>query len=680
MFSKCCVRFPRCGRFKDLSAPFQLCWSCASDPSQSDPNMRIHSASEGLSDRINNHPNPRGIAAGGWLRGTFQRFRRQPNPDVKTPSSEDKQPSSFDGKRPVVIPTFERLLEERHLHEASLLLIDRENHLFGEITEEEALKHHAEEVDKLAEDRKALETVLWETVQRSLSLSSDETDDAAVLASAVKAIYREEEQDQLWKHVECRSPSNWKKRHDSILRELVESRMDNPLLVSLVKEKQSSIQSDIHCMGRQLKEDLLIVVQVVKSCYPPEADICNFYAAAYHRALSARLKKIAEFVLEDTDCTSLLRWVNHYYPGILQKPELASEIDDAALGKLLPNELLEPLEEQYLTREMSELSLCMSQVLENDIKKWSQGEEPMREDGCYTSHLAYDIIQFINGIVTRAETTTGSLHKAQTTTCQLTDLLQRFKSFQEDIIKQNRSNSKAHIKANLGCIEQFRDVLQRKKHLFTADVQQNCLSVLTDMKQSAHVYLLSPVHKVLKPQYQKLGTSDWLKKNAFDKLQSSIEKELQDLQGLVQPCQEELIGQLHQEVTVQYVKRLLRGDVKLKDREQQHWACATVMDNAESLQMLFSKMGSKEIWLKEILTTIAEVLKLQDIPAIQMQVVSMVSAHPDLSERHISALLKLKTNLSKAERRTVKATLVDALKAIDSDVHSRPFFSKVEVR
>lgn len=36
---------------------------------------------------------------------------------------------------------------------------------------------------------------------------------------------------------------------------------------------------------------------------------------------------------------------------ILQKPELASEIDIEALGKLLTKELLETLEEQYLSTQ-----------------------------------------------------------------------------------------------------------------------------------------------------------------------------------------------------------------------------------------------------------------------------------------------------------------------------------------
>lgn len=36
---------------------------------------------------------------------------------------------------------------------------------------------------------------------------------------------------------------------------------------------------------------------------------------------------------------------------ILQKPELASEIDVEALGKLLPEQLLKPLEDQYLNKQ-----------------------------------------------------------------------------------------------------------------------------------------------------------------------------------------------------------------------------------------------------------------------------------------------------------------------------------------
>lgn len=40
-----------------------------------------------------------------------------------------------------------------------------------------------------------------------------------------------------------------------------------------------------------------------------------------------------------------------------------------------------------------ELATCINRVLEVEKTKWSRGEEPSKEDGCYISNEAYDIIQ-----------------------------------------------------------------------------------------------------------------------------------------------------------------------------------------------------------------------------------------------------------------------------------------------
>ncbi|XP_031729063.1 tumor necrosis factor alpha-induced protein 2 isoform X1 [Anarrhichthys ocellatus] len=613
-----------------------------------------------------------------------QRFKlwRTPRapPGVNNTSTTDGHPSPTEEERPpTVILTFEQNLEAKRLCEAGQQLLEREERLFGEIKESEALKHHEEEVSKLAAERRALEGLVLQTLILSLGL---EEVGSEALTSAVKAVQQEEDQDQQWTRRDWTAPAwrpcGWKMLHDSTLRSLVEERMDNPSTPPADQTGQSSIQVDIRTMGGQLKEDLLHVVNVVKSCYPPESGICDFYAGLYHRTFSARLRKITDFGLGDKDCTCLLLWVNKHYPQILQKPELVGEIDVEALGKLLPEELLKPLEDQYLSKQQEDLTTYIHRVLEKAKQKWNEGEEPTREDGCFVSPVSYDIIQFINGMVTSAEKVVGDLQKAQEITCQLKDLMQRFKIFQNDVIKQNKLNSRPAVKANLGCIEQFRDVLNKKRHLFIEDVRKNCLHVLTDMKQSAHAYLLKPVHEVLKPEYRKLGTSDWLNNNLFEKLLAGIEKELQDLQGSMESCHQELVVQLHKEVTAEYVKRLLKG-VKLRTREQQLKAYVTVRDNAENLYHLFLKMGSEEVWLKDILTKIAEVLKLQDVPAIQMQVASLGSKYPDLSEKHVSALLKLKTNLSKANRNTIKDILSDT-RGQRSEAAERSFFSDVQVK
>uniref|UniRef100_A0A3P8PJ96 Exocyst complex component Sec6 n=1 Tax=Astatotilapia calliptera TaxID=8154 RepID=A0A3P8PJ96_ASTCA len=573
-------------------------------------------------------------------------FRRKKDEDKAT-SIEEKDPNNtvkreFSFRRKghedrrssmEVKPTFEEYLEMQAFCEATQQLIDREKHLFWETVEAEANK---EAVEKVAADHKALEEHVWQILQKSLSLSTEE--EVSALTSAVKAINLEEEQDQLWRQNSQTPPtwrpSEWKKRHDEVLQKLVNGRMDNPSSPIGDQVNQSSIEADIHSMGRQLKEDLQWVVEVVKNCYPPEMDICNFYARQYHQNFSARLKKIVGSV-DDKDCSFLLRWVKEFYPGILEKPELASNINTEALGKLLPDELLKPLEEQYLSKQ-----------------------------------------QLINGIVTSAHITVRDPHKAQEITSNLTDFMQRYQTFHEDVIKQNKPHSKAFIKANLSCVEQFRDFLV-EHDLFPEDVRENCLQVLTEMKQSAHTYLLTPVHKILKPHYQKLGTSDWLKKNTFEKLLNSTEDQLQELQGSSQSSYQELIGQLQQEVTVEYVQRLLKGKVKLKNTKKQEEAYETVKENAERLHELFARMGSEQDWLKEILTKIAEVLRLQDIPAIQMQIVSLGSAYPDLSEEHVSALLKLKTNLSQADMNTITSTVLDTLKESYTGGETRRFFSNV---
>ncbi|XP_053192211.1 tumor necrosis factor alpha-induced protein 2-like [Scomber japonicus] len=589
-----------------------------------------------------------------------------------------------------VLPTFKQCLEDHRLCEASQLLIKREDKLFGEITDAEAVKHQEEEVERLASDRRDLEDLIKKILNQSLKTEVN----AEALKSAVKAICQEEEQDQRWKQRDGTSPvwrpSEWKKLHDSTLYSLVKERMDNPHNPPADFGEQSSLQVDVCGMGKQLKQDLQWVVDVVKSCYPPEMHICNSYARWYHQFFSARLRQITEFGLENKDCTFLLRWVNEFYPEILQK--LGNDIDHEALGKLLPENLLEPLEKQFLHKQQSELTTCIDRMLKETQEKWDKGEVPKKEDDCFVNTMSFDAIQLINGNVTAAGRIVGDQRKAQNLTRPLINLLERFKTFQDDIMepsklkgKSNRKpdskpDSKPFIKANLGCVKQFREFLDKKSDLFPEDVRESCLSILNDMKKSAHMYLLSPMHEALKPEYGKLGTSDWLNKpTPFDNLLSSIEQKIGELQGSIESCHQELIGQLHQEVTIEYVRRLLKGEVKLKNKEQEEKAYKTVTDNAEFLHKFFSEQGSKEDWLKDVLNKIAEVLKLQDLPNIQMEVSLLAADCPDLSEKHVSALLKLRTNLTKANRKAVKETLSDTLREINTPSAKQPFFSEIKL-
>ncbi|XP_061699710.1 tumor necrosis factor alpha-induced protein 2-like [Syngnathoides biaculeatus] len=584
-------------------------------------------------------------------------------------------PAPLGPPRPPAPLTFEQHLAALHLSEAGRLLLAREERLFagGGLRPPEVV-----DADALEADRRALE----DEVLRTLRTSLDADADAQVLRSAVSFVELEEEQDQIWERRRGGTLPSWRLRcwrqaHDATLQSLVEERMEAPPTPAALRPGHSSIQADVHSMGRRLRRDLLLVLERVETCYPAHLRICRQYAAWYHRCVGAKLAKLADFGLDDQDCTFLLRWVNDFYPRLLQELEAAGELDTRALDCLLPKDLLAPLEEQYLSKQQGELSTYLGRILDEARETWTEGGLPPSEDGCFASPLAYDIIQMVNGMVSAAEKVLGDLPKARTLTCQLQDLLRRFATFQADVIKRNKANSAAFVKANLGCVAQFRDFLASRSRLFPEDVRRNCLRTLTDMKGSAHEYLLGPVHKNLKPHYRKLFSQEWLKTSTLDKLQRGLEDEMLQLEGPSKSCRQELTARLHRDVAVEYVYRLLKAELKLKDKLQQRQAADNVERDAGALRDFFGGHGSEEAWLHQVLIMIAEVLKLQDLPAIQFQVASLGTAFPDLSEKHVLSLLKLKSNLTKEDKNNVKAVLLEIPK---DSAQSQAFFSFVAVK
>ncbi|CAL8283110.1 unnamed protein product [Lota lota] len=600
-------------------------------------------------------------------------------PRLKRPSKQRARSLNVDSHGEE--PSFEKHLESRRLSQAAEQLIAREERLFGEITESGEVDEGAFKRARLAADRTAFTSHLRQALSRSFN---SEAEDLEVLMSAVDAIRKDEEQDRRWQGTGL-SPPDWRpggfrKLHDAALRELVEERM-NGASTPGDNAGLSSVQREICDVGRQLKEDLVWVVRVVKDCYPVEMDICNLYGRLYHHAFSSRLTKIAEFGLEEEDCRVLLRWVNSYYPDLLRDEVLRVHVDSDRLDHLLPQDLYSPLESQFLSTTQEKVQTCLKLFLKSEEALWSRGAPPTPTDGCFLSPLAIDVLQCLNGAVSETECILGDQRKAQVVVCVLSEFLVSWKSFLSNVMCSSAGKRRHFLLAHLPCLKHFRDYIVKKADLFPDDVKEGCLHTLSSVKESAHTWLLSPVHKALKPHYCTVGTSSWLKKPLFEGLLHSLELHINDLQGLCKPCREELVGRLQVEVTVEYVKRLLKGNLRLKELQHQVQAAQAVSEDAKRLAKMFSGAGSREFWLDGIMSQIAEVLRLQDLPTIQIVVASMGMTYPDLSSKHVSSLLKLKSSLSRSDREMVQEALDVCRKDIlTSDPTLPSFFSRVHLK
>ncbi|KAG9336589.1 hypothetical protein JZ751_002936 [Albula glossodonta] len=426
-------------------------------------------------------------------------------PKMKLPSirRSSKSPTdTFDPiinilPKPEVILTFEENIQQQHFSSAGQQLIHLEESVFrNDMGKEEKVKK-----EKLKRDYEALLRQIWLAVEASLTFSSEEL---KVVKSAVSCIQQEEEQDQRWKEEPGAVAPDWRpmqcrRKHDALLQQMVKKRMEETEDLSRADKLSSSLKRDICKMGIRMRDDLLKVVQELNKCYPEEFDICNTYARLYHEAFTEHLMKITEYELDLEDCTYLLSWVNDHYPNdILKHKTLKEIINCQSLGPLLPVEVTEPLEEQYLSDKKAYLETCISNALREEEKTWQSGALPQLSDKHYTSYIAIDVIQCVDKTLSNARVVLGGPYKARSIMCQLKCFLISYKKSLEEFIKGKCGNTKEVVKANLASLEQFKDYIGSCSDFFTDEMRTCCLSIVSNMKECCYLYLSNIIHTDLK--------------------------------------------------------------------------------------------------------------------------------------------------------------------------------------
>lgn len=575
---------------------------------------------------------------------------------------------------------FNENLEQNRLAEAQQQLVAAEERLFGNSNQAERAE---KEEDKLQSEYELFVLRLRMIIYESLNENNQEK-----LKSALTSILQEEAQDRRWETLAAEERPPWRptkcrKIHDSLLQTFVEERMKNTDEQENGADKLStSLKREVCRMGMQVQKDLLRVVRSLSECYPPDFDICRTYALLYHQAFSTRLQELAGANIDFEDCHYILSWVVKFYPSdVLKHKELEEHINHSSLGPLLPKGNLKKLQEQYFSYKETEVGMWLSNAFEKEMKRWDDGIEPELLDGYYFSDLAVALIPLIHSSVTDINTIMGSEGKCGYILCQLDSCLKSYMKHLEDLTKTKQENISKTLSASLVNIHLFRDYVQKAENVFPEETKTACLSTIVNIKTICHKYFLSQIHTDLKPLYRKLWTEAWLAEHhdVIKVLVKLLENHIDNLKVLKPVCREELLGELHVEVMVEYVRRMMKRKLKLRKKKQQEKTADIMCEDNKIICSVFAKAGSKEEWLPEILPKLSEILRLQDPGSLQIEIVTLARVFPDLSEQHILAILNLKTNLSSSDLRRIKQCLRDNRSILDAE-SSSSFFSKVIVK
>ncbi|XP_075700391.1 tumor necrosis factor alpha-induced protein 2-like [Rhinoderma darwinii] len=572
----------------------------------------------------------------------FKGHNQEPDETKKEPTVED----------------IEEQIKKNQLLDASKNLIDLEH----KVLKDPLLEDKTEELESLY---KKLKSAVIQVIKDSITETKGD-----LLSQAVNAIVEQEKEDA--KYVSDNDstkrlrPKQWKKSWESSIKLSVTERIGDLSEVSSNDSPSSSVSQSFLTLGKTLKQDLTHVVTHLMEHYPQDFDVCNTYAQHYHQFLVLQMNSVTEFELGGEDTYYLLcwrwistTWVHNYYPNmILKDPILIGHIDESKLNNLLSPDIISKFEDHYSAYEIDSVKTYMNRSLEMEVERWKNEKEPEILGNCHHSELHIDIVQIYNSGIKRAEEIKEGM--AQKVSCllphEMKEFFKGYKTSLEEFLEKNKTHSfyREIAITNLNCCYHFREFIEKKDTKFDPVMQQQMLSIILQCEDLTYAALFQELFLDLKTQFRKMSQGSSL--CSYQTMQDIVkitERSVSDFKTLCPPCYKEMIMRIHKHLVKEYLTRLLKRKVSYKNALQLQKLAEQINENANLIHVFCDDHKSEEEWLKPVIPKVAEIIRLQDLCAIQLEVATLVEEYPDIRNKQIEAILYMKGNLSRHDIKSI---------------------------
>ncbi|KAM8921356.1 tumor necrosis factor alpha-induced protein 2-like [Pelodytes ibericus] len=598
-----------------------------------------------------------------------------------SPKAPNVSPASTDGKEEeheeITADHIQEHILQKRFGKASQDLIVLEHEIYNQ-TDDKINDESTQELESLYVK---LEDAVFEVIKDSIR-----EDNQDLLKEAVQAIVEQETED-----IRCSSESNstqvnilrplkWKQKWLDYVKLSVSEQVKNLPGIS-PRDSNSSFSQNFISLGKTIKTDLIHVVKHLKVHYPPQFDVCNIYAQYYHSLLKTQVESITEFELTGKDTHLVLCWVHNIYPNnILRDSALEKHIDESKLESLLPFHKIRELESSYKPYEVDSVKEWMTTSLNFEIQRWKEGIEPSKLGGRYHSELPIDIIHIYKGGLQRAADITPKMSRsiAPLLGDVLVDFLKSYKNSFEEYKEKNRSDEhfKTIIIANINCCRSFRGFVDRSDTELTLISEEKVNSILNDFEELGFDTLLQDLFQELKVHFKKISQGNGLcSHQTMLEIIKIAERHISPLKTLTPSCYKVAIDIVHLHLVKEYTTRLLKKKVSHKNLRQLQALASQIHENATLINDFFSFHESQAAWLNSVIPKLAEIIRLQDLSAIQLEVATLAEDFPDIGKKHIEAILYIKANLSRSDVKSILSVINFNERRESSNA---PFFSLIK--
>ncbi|XP_034648604.1 exocyst complex component 3-like protein 2 [Trachemys scripta elegans] len=475
-------------------------------------------------------------------------------------------------------------------------------------------------------------------------------------------------------------------------------------------------------LTRCLVEDLSAVRTHLLPAYPPEYQALDVYARSYHEGLAQLLGSIAQRNLSIAELYFLLDWHSNTYPReVLGRLDIAPLLSAHELEPLLPPETRRRLEEACVAAVKTKIVADMSRELREEEQRWAQ--EPGRDHS--QLELSSRVISVLKAHVDKAPRITPEFGE-QIVLCCLTGLAEFLQSFQSKVEQFHEGPGKSgpptdsyvgRTIALVNCCPPFREYVEQlaqSGHSESEAPQRQASAALDKVTRLCNHVLAQQLFEELRVRGGRPGHSwdtAWVclrgEASGISNCQSQPQCSAQQhswglpppwwpswgeqsppaestpplqVARLNLPCGPQvLVNKVHRWVLLQYVRPLLQVRLVCSSNKMRGKVAARLEDEGRQLQELFGQLNSTSSWLNEVVPHLAEILRLEDTPSIQMEVGMLVRDFPDVRKKHVAALLDVRGLRGQTQRQEILAVVKDLelSKGEVPECRERTFFSEI---
>ncbi|ESO86075.1 hypothetical protein LOTGIDRAFT_235649 [Lottia gigantea] len=560
-------------------------------------------------------------------------------------------------------------------------------------TDNNTLKNYFTDVNKLSND---LGKQLWIILQRVLlSVRREPT----LIVTALRIIEREERLDQAWIKKEASTgfsppgrPKKWRLQGFKVLEQAIAARIEG----SQLEDRQTNnmwLVRHLELTRQLMIDDLKVVKTMLPPLFPPEYDIVNRYLRMYHTALSAHLIDLINQELEGNEIVSLLQWVNAYdSPELLRHPELNIDIKEMELPPLLEAKYIKLLEKQYLENMKKNVGEWTNNSLKTDLKDWYKDGPPETDsEGHYNTSLPFILFQMMEQNLQVAQIINQDLVKKVLEL--FVDELNTFANDYQNVITIYRDKHQAtrgepkyfvhYMIANTNNCCVFGDYMKelRKRYLKNeydeeeaeegSDIRKDRFQQLTEtfltLSRTGATLILEEFFLDLRNSncFNELLTRNWMNKtDSIDTVCETWADYNSDFQHL-RPASFDILVEIGQtKILKEYIRALLGKKLSFKTYDERRNSADKITREGEQLKQLFIKWAPRsETKTWDVLSSIAEILKLKDTSMLSLEVMGLVKSHPDIRSDQLINILLLRGDMKNAD---AKQMAVDTLNEEDS--------------